>query len=419
MAPDVTLNTADCSLDCQLQGSMASTLSDEGFGYLWSGVRATHGVAAGRFWFSVRVLEPLETTAANIGDAADAYNDDETTPNTIHCCRIGVSRLAVDVGSLGSQHSWGYGSTGKRSTGNMYTPYPANQRRSFGPGDEVACFVDLSPAANAIASISYAVNCQHLGTAFELFQKPDPRNAASALYPHVLLKNVAVVVNLAGQQPRGWPQEQQWSGSWHGCLPWQACLSADVPATLGPIPRPAEQCTVVMMVGLPGSGKSFQAARLMSPQSARLQPQGSRSLLHKLAKQPEEQQQQYLLLSTEAIVKQMKVVGLRRCGAAGVSAARTYELLGQAEEVFERLLDLAAQRPGNYIIDCPNVNGEERQRRLAPFRAAGFRLAAAVVVEQEALLQKRLMRRDQQLCPAPEDMLAMQGGLAGVGCCRF
>jgi hypothetical protein len=52
-----------------------------------TGVRATHGITAGRFWFSVRVLEPLETTAANIGDSADAYNDDETTANTIHCCR--------------------------------------------------------------------------------------------------------------------------------------------------------------------------------------------------------------------------------------------------------------------------------------------------------------------------------------------
>jgi hypothetical protein len=54
-----------------------------------------------------------------------------------------------------------------------------------------------------------------------------------------------------------------------------------------------------------GSGKSHQAARLMSPHSARLQPQGSRTLMHQ---QPEQQQQQqYLLLSTEAIVKQMKV----------------------------------------------------------------------------------------------------------------
>jgi hypothetical protein len=37
MAPDVTLNPADCSLDCHLQGHLASTLSDGGFGYLWSG----------------------------------------------------------------------------------------------------------------------------------------------------------------------------------------------------------------------------------------------------------------------------------------------------------------------------------------------------------------------------------------------
>jgi hypothetical protein len=42
-------------------------------------------------------------------------------------CRIGVSRLSVDVGTLGSHNSWGYGSTGKKSTGSMYTPYPANQ----------------------------------------------------------------------------------------------------------------------------------------------------------------------------------------------------------------------------------------------------------------------------------------------------
>jgi hypothetical protein len=44
----------------------------------------------------------------------------------------------------------------------------------------------------------------------------------------VLLKNVAVVVNLEGQQPRGWPQQQQWSSdsSWHGCLPWQVGVQA-------------------------------------------------------------------------------------------------------------------------------------------------------------------------------------------------
>jgi hypothetical protein len=51
-------------------------------------------------------------------------------------------------------------------------------------------------------------------------QKASQRCTPATL-KHVLLKNVAVVVNLRGEQPRAWPQEQQWSGSWHGCAPWQ------------------------------------------------------------------------------------------------------------------------------------------------------------------------------------------------------
>jgi len=45
----VQLNPADRSLDCQLlSNNIVSTFSDEGFGYLWSGVRATHGILSGR-----------------------------------------------------------------------------------------------------------------------------------------------------------------------------------------------------------------------------------------------------------------------------------------------------------------------------------------------------------------------------------
>lgn len=57
----------------------------------------------------------------------------------------------------------------------------------------------------------------------------------------------------------------------------------------------------------PGSGKSYQAAKLISAQSGKLQPQGSRTLLHCQQDPQQEQQQQYLLLSPDVIVKQMKV----------------------------------------------------------------------------------------------------------------
>jgi hypothetical protein len=43
------------------------------------------------------------------------------------------------------------------------------------------------------------------------------------------------MVNLKGEQPRGWPQEQQWSGSWLGCLPWQvsSCRICEQQVALG------------------------------------------------------------------------------------------------------------------------------------------------------------------------------------------
>lgn len=133
-----------------------------------------------------------------------------------------MSKLCVDVGSLGAHNSWGYGSAGKKSTGNIYTPYPSTQPsgRCYGPGDEVACFVDLT-GSRGTACISYAVNCELLGPAFELFQPPSARSAASALFPHVLIKNLAVVVNFTGERPSHWPHGQEWTGTWEDCLPWQ------------------------------------------------------------------------------------------------------------------------------------------------------------------------------------------------------
>lgn len=60
----------------------------------------------------MRIMEPLETDAPNVGDSADLYSDDESKANTIHCARIGISRLGVDVGALGATGSWGYGRCG-------------------------------------------------------------------------------------------------------------------------------------------------------------------------------------------------------------------------------------------------------------------------------------------------------------------
>jgi len=58
-----------------------------------------------------------------------------------------------------------------------------------------------------------------------------------------------------------------------------------------------------------------------------------------------------------------------------------------------------------------SVRSEQRQLRLAPFREAGFRLVAAVVLEPEPVLAKRLTRRDSRplLLPCLDDLLDVQG----------
>eukprot|EP00878_Enallax_costatus_P018357 GHUV01019320.1.p1 GENE.GHUV01019320.1~~GHUV01019320.1.p1 ORF type:complete len:254 (-),score=34.11 GHUV01019320.1:1484-2245(-) len=160
-------------------------------------------------------------------------------------CRIGVSRLSTDINNLGSINSWGYGSTGKKSTANIYSKYPSNSSepsgRRFGPGDEVTCFLELSSDDSATQqqsngcrspgtagsgfnhgspAISFAVNGECLGLAFSLYQ---PLESEKALFPHVLVKNLRVLVKFRGERPLHWPRDKPWDGTWCGCLPWQVC----------------------------------------------------------------------------------------------------------------------------------------------------------------------------------------------------
>lgn len=56
-----------------------------------------------------------------------------------------------------------------------------------------------------------------------------------------------------------------------------------------------------------------------------------------------------------------------------------------------------------------SVLAERRQWILEGFRSAGFKLIAGVVVEQDAIINQRMRRRDQRLRPAFEDLLEMKG----------
>jgi heterogeneous nuclear ribonucleoprotein U-like protein 1 len=197
----------------------------------------------GKYCFGCRVVaeQPVEM--------------DDTDAAQRHLSRVGVSRGDDPVDALGeSDHNFGFGGTGKFSHQRRF----ANYGVKFGVGDTVVCAVDLD--SKPMASIGFARNGRWLGVA-KHFDAGDeglglvdatvrPTQWESALFPHILLKNVVVEMQFSredGLEPVD------------GYQPW-ASACADGNAVFGPAFERSKS-EVVMMVGLPASGKSTWAEK--------------------------------------------------------------------------------------------------------------------------------------------------------------
>lgn len=263
----------DFNIECN--GISGYGLNEEGFGYCWSGARASVGIRRGRYCFGVKVIseQPVD------------IND--TAPDQRHLCRLGVSRGDDSVGGLGeSSHSFGYGGTGKFSNAGRFL----NFGERFGVGDTVVCCIDLE--SKPLASIGFSKNGRWLGTAFQFDAGPlglgvvdsplrDSQPWESALFPHVLLKNVVVQMQFSVEDGLV-PQE--------GFRPWALAI-ADGNTVMGPTFSDSGDCEVIMMVGLLASGKTTWAEKWVK----------------------DHPEKRYVLLGTNLILDQMKVSSLPAC----------------------------------------------------------------------------------------------------------
>lgn len=358
LLPKPALNRLDCNLDftIELDGITGSALHNEGFAYCWSGARANIGVKAGRYCFGCTVLE--NQTVAMEDTAKDQRN----------VCRVGFSRGDNDVGSLGeSLHSFGYGGTGKFSSNGAFLDYGGR----FGVGDTIICAVDLE--SHPRAKVAFAKNGVWLGVAKEFDASPGGHGIVGAsgyeraFFPHVLLKNVKVRVLLSID---------------HGLMPlegykaWDSSVN-DNNAVEGPKAADTSNCEVIMMVGLPGSGKTTWAERWAK----------------------EHPEKRYMLLGTNLALDQMKVPGLLRKKNYG---ERFDRLMDRASKIFNQLLVRAAKTPRNYILDQTNVYRSARIRKLKPFR--DFRKVAVVVFPHPEELKRRTLARVKEMGKeVPED----------------
>uniref|UniRef100_A0A8C0VBH4 Heterogeneous nuclear ribonucleoprotein U like 1 n=1 Tax=Cyanistes caeruleus TaxID=156563 RepID=A0A8C0VBH4_CYACU len=332
----VAVDTYNCDLHFKVARDRygGHPLTIEGFAYLWSGARATYGVRQGR------VMEEI---------SVQHLPSSEPDP---HVVRVGWSLDSCST-QLGEEpFSYGYGGTGRKSTDAKFQSYG----ETFGESDVIACLADFE--AGEEVELSFLKNGRWQGVAFRV--RKDAL-AGRPLFPHVLVKNCAVEFNF-GQRPEPLrPLPPGFTLIQH--LP----LGQRLRGTRGPSSK--AECEMLMMVGLPAAGKTTWAVKHAAANPGK----------------------KYNILGTNAIMDKMRVMGLRR---QRNYAGRWDVLIQQATQCLNRLIQIAARKRRNYILDQTNVYGSAQRRKMRPFQ--GFQRKAIVICPTDQELRERTVRRTDE-----------------------
>ncbi|CAH8679688.1 unnamed protein product [Schistosoma rodhaini] len=319
----VFLDTYNCDLNLLIDAtsSQAKPLTEGGFSLMWAGVRANYGSVSGRSFFEVRVVKnlPVENYDSLVGGAT-------------HVLRVGWSTEDTDF-TLGEEpQSFGYGGTGKKSTNNKFTDYGC----TFGEGDIVGAFIEWTSVE---ALLRFSVNGVDQGECFRV--QKSQLGEHSALFPHVYVKNVEFACNFGQENQSPWfspniPSDDPLSWQQINCLPLSCRVHGRCP------PQSKSECEVIMMVGLPGAGKTYFAEQ----------------------QKTEHREKQYNILGTNLILDKMKVMGIAR--------QRNYHgrwdvLIDKATKCLNTLISMACMRRRNYILDQTNVYPSAQRRKMRPF----------------------------------------------------
>ncbi|KAK5864678.1 hypothetical protein PBY51_015902 [Eleginops maclovinus] len=296
------------------------------FPSLWSGCRLTHGVLQGRVGFELRLEKKLLTTQLQEQVEVDPYG-----------MRVGWSvahsSLLLGVDEL----SYAYDARGKRvSEGNE-----EEFGEPFSEGDIIGCYASFS--TDGAVELSFHKNGRFMGQAFSLDAS---LLLARPLFPHVLCKGCSVRFLLD-------PTALPWYPGPPGFIPL-AALSAGQRERAALPPTFRAQGEVLLMVGLPGSGKSHWARAHMK-------------------QHPEKQ---YWLLGTEELL------------ACMIRGGQRESRLQQASLCLTELIKMASQTPGNYILDQSNILFSARSYKLQLF--TGFRRRVVVVFPSVDEWKRRL-----------------------------
>lgn len=332
----VRLDSYNCDLHFEVDsnGSSGQPLFWEKFSLLWSGCRMTHGFCQGKVGFEAQFVKRLSAPGLDTNNDPDLY-----------VLRVGwsVDNTSLQLGEV--ELSYGFDGRGRIVTGGKEEAFG----EPFTEGDVIGCYAFISETGEV--TLSFHKNGLSLGVAFHL--NPSVLGGL-ALYPHVLCKNCSVTVNLNPDTP------------WHPYPAGFCALSTFPPGqrTRASLPAASKSdCEVLMMVGMPGSGKTHWARD------------------HKL-KNPSKR---YDLLGTNSILN---------CMREPAGANHRELMLQQATQCVSQLIKIAATKKRNYILDQANIYPSAQRHKMLCFH--GYQRKAVVVFPPNEVWRSRLIQRQEE-----------------------
>ncbi|KFO76526.1 Heterogeneous nuclear ribonucleoprotein U-like 2, partial [Cuculus canorus] len=305
-------------------------LFSEKFPALWSGARSTHGVTKGKICFEAKVTQYL--------------------PVKEGCTEVPLFRVGWSVDFSRSQlgedeFSYGYDSRGLKVENGHFEEFGEN----FGENDVIGCFANFE--GEAVVELSFSKNGEELGTAFRI---PKDSLGERALLPHVLCKSCVVELNFGQKEEPFFP--------------------APFPFLFFPA-----FIQVLLMVGLPGSGKTQWAEK----------------------QSQENREKRYNILGTETVLHQLRAKGPE----AEELDAKSRDLLAQqAAQCLSKLVQIAPRAKRNFILDQCNVYNSGQRRKLLAFK--GFSRKVVVIVPTDEDWKKRLeLRKEAEGDDVPESVM--------------
>jgi len=330
---------ADLNLRVADDGAKGTPISVEGFAYMWTGVKSNYGFKAGKIAFEVKLEDKLDVHLPE---------DEEHK----HIIRVGLSATNTST-QLGEEAlSYGFDGTGKKAADNKFEDYG----ETLDQGDVVGCYMDFESDPK---QMSFTKNGEDLGVCFE--GEALGELGESVLFPSILTKNIEYTINFGQLENPHFPLKEGYV--FVNTIPLEERVRGPVP------PEKRENCEMIMMVGLPGAGKTTWAAKCVK----------------------ENPEKNYNLLGTNTIIDKMKVMGEPR---KGNFAGRWDTIIDKSTKCLIRLLEIACRKKRNYILDQTNVYPSAQRRKMRPFE--GFLRKAVVICPSDEDLTTRTEKRENE-----------------------